>query len=264
MGSPNRRKIHKKFLKTAEEVSEFKLSLNGCGTSSLLVLFLFASVCTKMSSRKILPILRWLTQHARRQQQQRQEQPWLFCERERTLFSSGNFFSSSSSSSSSKKEDNKEEEESIDSIARRDGKFDFLHVAERLFEEEEEEGKKKKQTREDYTRRWEYHAWHLFLALAVPVGLSASVVSHVRRHPHPNLLLRKENEMKETRLKAEEAMTEQKKVETNVIEKARKENEGRYGKLAERMERLEREMEEEKKKKKKKMNNNKSSDDDGC
>ena len=64
--------------------------------------------------------------------------------------------------------------------------------------------------------------------------------------------------MKETRLKAEEAMTEQKKFETNVIEKARKENEGRYGKLAERMERLEREMEEEKKKKKKK--NNKSSD----
>ena len=167
---------------------------------------------------------------------------------------------SSSSSSSKKEEDNKEEEESIDSIARRDGKFDFLHVAERLFEEEEEEDKKKKQTREDYTRRWEYHAWHLFLALAVPVGLSASVVSHVRRHPHPNLLLRKENEMKETRLKAEEAMTEQKKFETNVIEKARKENEGRYGKLAERMERLEREMEEEKKKKKKK----KKSSDDGC
>ena len=210
-----------------------------------------------MSSRKILPILRWLTQHAR--QQQRQQQPWLLCERERTLFSGvGNFFSSSSSSSSKKEEDNKEEEESIDSIARRDGKFDFLHVAERLFEEEEEEDKKKKQTREDYTRRWEYHAWHLFLALAVPVGLSASVVSHVRRHPHPNLLLRKENEMKETRLKAEEAMTEQKKFETNVIEKARKENEGRYGKLAERMERLEREMEEEKKKKKKK------SSDDGC
>jgi flagellar biosynthesis/type III secretory pathway M-ring protein FliF/YscJ len=214
-----------------------------------------------MSSRKTLPILRWLTQHAR--QQRRREQPRLFCEqRERTLFSGvGNFFSSSTSSSSSKKEeDNKEEEESIDSIARRDGKFDFLHVAERLFEEEEEEDKKKKQTREDYTRRWEYHAWHLFLALAVPVGLSASVVSHVRRHPHPNLLLRKENEMKETRLKAEEAMTEQKKFETNVIEKARKENEGRYGKLAERMERLEREMEEEKKKKKKK----KKSSDDGC
>jgi len=262
MGSPNGRKIHKKFLKTAEEVSEFKLSLNGCGTSSLLVVFLFHTdsfLCTKMSSRKTLPILRWLTQHAR--QQRRREQPRLFCEqRERTLFSGvGNFFSSSSSSSSSKKEeDNKEEEESIDSIARRDGKFDFLHVAERLFEEEEEEDKKKKQTREDYTRRWEYHAWHLFLALAVPVGLSASVVSHVRRHPHPNLLLRKENEMKETRLKAEEAMTEQKKFETNVIEKARKENEGRYGKLAERMERLEREMEEEKKKKKKK------SSDDGC
>ncbi|CAL6435566.1 unnamed protein product [Bathycoccus prasinos] len=199
-----------------------------------------------MSSRKTLPILRWLTQHAR--QQRRREQPRLFCEqRERTLFSGA-------------EEDNKEEEESIDSIARRDGKFDFLHVAERLFEEEEEEDKKKKQTREDYTRRWEYHAWHLFLALAVPVGLSASVVSHVRRHPHPNLLLRKENEMKETRLKAEEAMTEQKKFETNVIEKARKENEGRYGKLAERMERLEREMEEEKKKKKKK----KKSSDDGC
>ncbi|CAL6436257.1 unnamed protein product [Bathycoccus prasinos] len=197
-----------------------------------------------MSSRKTLPILRWLTQHAR--QQRRREQPWLFCEqRERTFFSGG--------------DNNKEEEESIDSIARRDGKFDFLHVAERLFEEEEEEeDKKKKQTREDYTRRWEYHAWHLFLALAVPVGLSATVVSHVRRHPHPNLLLRKENEMKETRLKAEEAMTEQKKFETNVIEKARKENEGRYGKLAERMERLEREMEEEKKKKKKK------SSDDGC
>ncbi|CAL6421996.1 unnamed protein product [Bathycoccus prasinos] len=214
-----------------------------------------------MSSRKILPILRWLTQHAR---QQRQEQPWLLCEqREQTLFSGGgNFFSSSSSSS--KKEDNKEEEESIDSIARRDGKFDFLHVAERLFEEEEEEDKKKKQTREDYTRRWEYHAWHLFLALAVPVGLSASVVSHVRRHPHPNLLLRKENEMKETRLKAEEAMTEQKKFETNVIEKARKENEGRYGKLAERMERLEREMEEEKKKKKKKSGGGGEADDDGC
>ena len=149
MGSPNGRKIHKKFLKTAEEVSEFKLSLNGCGTSSLLVLFLFASVCTIMSSRKILPILRWLTQHAR--QERRREQPRLFCEqRERTLFSGvGNFFSSSSSSSSSKKEeDNKEEEESIDSIARRDGKFDFLHVAERLFEEEEEEDKKKKQTKQ--------------------------------------------------------------------------------------------------------------------
>ena len=43
MGSPNRRKIHKKFLKTVEEVSEFKLSLNGCGTSSLSVVFLFAS-----------------------------------------------------------------------------------------------------------------------------------------------------------------------------------------------------------------------------
>ena len=212
-------------------------------------------------SRKILPILRWLTQHAR---QQRQEQRLLCEKREQTLFSGGgNFFSSSSSSSSSSsKKEEEDKEESIDSIARRDGKFDFLHVAERLFEEEEED-KKKKQTREDYTRRWEYHAWHLFLALAVPVGLSASVVSHVRRHPHPNLLLRKENEMKETRLKAEEAMTEQKKLETNVIEKARKENEGRYGKLAERMERLEREMEEEKKKKKKSGGGGEA-DDDGC
>ena len=50
MGSPNRRKIHKKFLKTAEEVSEFKLSLNECGTSSLLVVFLFASQKQTVSS----------------------------------------------------------------------------------------------------------------------------------------------------------------------------------------------------------------------
>ena len=50
MGSPNRRKIHKKFLKTAEEVSEFKLSLNGCGTSSLSVVFLFASQKQTVSS----------------------------------------------------------------------------------------------------------------------------------------------------------------------------------------------------------------------
>ena len=52
-GSPNGRKIHKKFLKTVEEVSEFKLSLNGCGTSSLLVVFLFASQ-TVSSAQKCL------------------------------------------------------------------------------------------------------------------------------------------------------------------------------------------------------------------
>ena len=53
MGSPNGRKIHKKFLKTAEEVSEFKLSLNGCGTTSLLVVFLFC-VQTVSSAQKCL------------------------------------------------------------------------------------------------------------------------------------------------------------------------------------------------------------------
>ena len=50
MGSLNRRKIHKKFLKIVEEVSEFKLSFNGCGTSSLLVVFLFASNRQTVSS----------------------------------------------------------------------------------------------------------------------------------------------------------------------------------------------------------------------
>ena len=195
MGSPNGRKIHKKFLKTAEEVSEFKLSLNGCGTLisfggvSVCVLCLHKNVFSQNSSNSsMVDATRTTTTTTTRTTLA------FLRERANAFQQSVTFFPPRPRRRRRKKEDNKEEEESIDSIARRDGKFDFLHVAERLFEEEEEEGKKKKQTREDYTRRWEYHAWHLFLALAVPVGLSASVVSHVRRHPHPNLLLRKENE----------------------------------------------------------------------
>lgn len=150
----------------------------------------------------------------------------------------------------------KEEEESIESIARRNGKFDFLRVAERLFENQgknddegdtkEGNGRRYADKREEHTRRWEYHAWH-FLCALMPLGLSMAMVSYVRRNPHPNLVERAKNEKEKNRIEMEEALKERKKLEQDVIESARKEEEARYGKLMERMERLEKEVVEAKK-----------------
>ena len=146
-----------------------------------------------------------------------------------------------------------DEEESIDAIARRGGQFDFFRVAERMFEdqrEEEEDDRRQEQQqqqqqqqrrrhdKEDYTKRWEYHAWHLACAL-VPLGLSAAVVSYVRRYPHKNLVARAEKEKEEGREAVEEALRERNALEEDVMRRAKKEDERRYGRLLERLEKLE-------------------------
>ena len=150
-----------------------------------------------------------------------------------------------------------DEEESIDAIARRGGQFDFFRVAERMFEdqrEEEEDDRRQEQQqqqqqqqqrrrrrrhdKEDYTKRWEYHAWHLACAM-VPLGLSAAVVSYVRRYPHKNLVARAEKEKEEGREAVEEALRERNALEEDVMRRARKEDERRYGRLMERLEKLE-------------------------
>ena len=147
-----------------------------------------------------------------------------------------------------------DEEESIDAIARRGGQFDFFRVAERMFEdqrEEEEDDRRQEQQqqqrrrrrrrrhdKEDYTKRWEYHAWHLACAM-VPLGLSAAVVSYVRRYPHKNLVARAEKEKEEGREAVEEALRERNALEEDVMRRAKKEDERRYGRLMERLEKLE-------------------------
>ena len=141
-----------------------------------------------------------------------------------------------------------DEEESIDAIARRGGQFDFFRVAERMFEdqrEEEEDDRRQQQQRrrrrhdkEDYTKRWEYHAWHLACAM-VPLGLSAAVVSYVRRYPHKNLVARAEKEKEEGREAVEEALRERSALEEDVMRRAKKDDERRYGRLMERLEKLE-------------------------
>ena len=158
-----------------------------------------------------------------------------------------------------------DEEESIDAIARRGGQFDFFRVAERMFEdqrEEEEDDRRQEQQqqqqrrrrrrrrhdKEDYTKRWEYHAWHLACAM-VPLGLSAAVVSYVRRYPHKNLVARAEKEKEEGREAVEEALRERNALEEDVMRRAKKEDERRYGRLMERLEKLENAILEGKRKK---------------
>ena len=148
-------------------------------------------------------------------------------------------------------EEEEEEEESIDAIARRGGRFDFFRVAERMFEdqrEEEDDDRRRRRdnnnnnnnnnNKEDYTKRWEYHAWHLACAM-VPLGLSVAVVSYVRRYPHKNLVARAEKEKEEGREAVEEALRERNALEEDVMRRARKEDERRYGRLMERLEKLE-------------------------
>ena len=156
-----------------------------------------------------------------------------------------------------------DEEESIDAIVRRGGQFDFFRVAERMFEdqrEEEEDDRRQEQQqqqqqrrrrrhdKEDYTKRWEYHAWHLACAM-VPLGLSAAVVSYVRRYPHKNLVARAEKEKEEGREAVEEALRERNALEEDVMRRAKKEDERRYGRLMERLEKLENAILEGKRKK---------------
>ena len=147
------------------------------------------------------------------------------------------------------KEEEEEEEESIDAIARRGGRFDFFRVAERMFEdqrEEEDDDRRRRRdnnnnnnnNKEDYTKRWEYHAWHLACAM-VPLGLSVAVVSYVRRYPHKNLVARAEKEKEEGREAVEEALRERNALEEDVMRRAKKEDERRYGRLMERLEKLE-------------------------
>ena len=133
-----------------------------------------------------------------------------------------------------------DEEESIDAIARRGGQFDFFRVAERMFEDQhkEEDDRQQRRHKEDYTKRWEYHAWHLACAM-VPLGLSAAVVSYVRRYPHKNLVARAEKEKEEGREAVEEALRERNALEEDVMRRAKKEDERRYGRLMERLEKLE-------------------------
>ena len=146
-----------------------------------------------------------------------------------------------------------DEEESIDAIARRGGQFDFFRVAERMFEDQREEEdddrrqeqqqqqqqqRRRRHDKEDYTKRWEYHAWHLACAM-VPLGLSAAVVSYVRRYPHKNLVARAEKEKEEGREAVEEALRERNALEEDVMRRAKKEDERRYGRLMERLEKLE-------------------------
>ena len=147
-----------------------------------------------------------------------------------------------------KEKEEEEEEESIDAIARRGGRFDFFRVAERMFEdqrEEEDDDRRRRRdnnnnnnNKEDYTKRWEYHAWHLACAM-VPLGLSVAVVSYVRRYPHKNLVARAEKEKEEGREAVEEALRERNALEEDVMRRAKKEDERRYGRLMERLEKLE-------------------------
>ena len=73
----------------------------------------------------------------------------------------------------------------------------------------------------------------------VPLGLSAAVVSYVRRNPHKNLVARAEKEKEEGREAVEEALRERNALEEDVMRRAKKEDERRYGRLMERLEKLE-------------------------
>ena len=66
-----------------------------------------------------------------------------------------------------------------------------------------------------------------------------AVVSYVRRYPHKNLVARAEKEKEEGREAVEEALRERNALEEDVMRRAKKEDERRYGRLMERLEKLE-------------------------
>jgi len=105
-------------------------------------------------------------------------------------------------------------------------------------QQQQQQQQRRRHDKEDYTKRWEYHAWHLACAM-VPLGLSAAVVSYVRRYPHKNLVARAEKEKEEGREAVEEALRERNALEEDVMRRAKKEDERRYGRLMERLEKLE-------------------------
>ena len=145
--------------------------------------------------------------------------------------------------------------ESIESIARRNGKFVFLEVFERLFEETDQgtndsnEGNANEGKRRDQTKRTEYHVWH-FLCAMTPLCISMMVVDYVRKNPHKNLVLRKENESRDERERVRRHTVEASKIEEKVLSVVRErlsaerkvEDEQRFSELIERVGMLEKRL----------------------